>query len=185
MGLAGFLLFLGGLFIAFYGQTFIRLAVALISGVWLGWLASSLASQLTGGVSLQSFTVGLVVFVIFFIGGFLKYRFTSSFFVSVALAYYAPTELLYSIVPGRGLVSPQEVLALKFLVFLGSFALTYTLFKLVIGLITSSLGSVLVYAGLAELGIPLTLTYSVTLVVFVASLLWYVSRGGRRVTWKT
>lgn len=185
MGLAGLLLFLGGVFIAFYGQAFIRLAVALISGVWLGWLASFLASQLTGGLSLSSFIVGLVVFVIFFIGGFIKYRLVSSFFVSVALAYYAPTELLYSIIPGRELISPQEALMLKFLVFLGLFILIYTLFKLVIGLITSSLGSVLVYAGLVELGIPLTLTYLTTLTLFVASLLWYVSRSKGRALWKT
>ncbi|MEM1786951.1 MAG: hypothetical protein QXQ98_05555, partial [Zestosphaera sp.] len=52
--------------------------------------------------------------------------------------------------------------------------ITYTAFKLLIGLIASSLGTLLLYAGLTELKIPETITLLLVALLFLTSLIRYV-----------
>ncbi len=173
MSIEGVLLVLAGVFIAFWGQFFIRLAVGLISGLWLGWLASILATHLLGGHTFTSFLTGLVVFSLFFVLGLVKHRFVASFLLSVVIAYYVPLETVIEFLTGS---SPSEVqsILLRLLVFLGLLMITYTAFKLLIGLITSSLGSLLLYVGLVELRITEVIALLITTTLFLTSLTWYL-----------
>ncbi len=165
MSIGGVLLVLAGLFVAFWGHFFIRLAVGLISGLWLGWLASSLTANIFGELTLTSFFVGLVVFAVFFVLGLIKYRFIASFFLSVLITYYIPLEAIVESASGYAL-SIEHSIILRFLIFLGILIATYTAFKLLIGLIASSLGTLLLYAGLLELKIPETLTLLLAVLLF-------------------
>lgn len=173
MGVEGVLLVLAGVFIAFWGHFFIRLAVGIISGLWLGWFASSLATYLIGELTFTSFIIGLLVFTVFFVLGLIKYRIIASFFLSVLIAYYIPLELIVESALGYSLSNSQSIL-LRFLIFLGILVITYTAFRLLIGLIASSLGTLLLYAGLAELEVPQTLTILLTTLLFLTSLTLYI-----------
>jgi len=173
LSIEGVLLVLAGVFIAFWGHFFIRLAVGLVSGLWLGWLASSIAMDVFGGHTLTSFFAGLVVFAVFFVLGLIKYRFIASFFLSVLIAYYIPLEFIFESASGYSLSLTQSIL-LRFLIFLGLLIITYTAFKLLIGLIASSLGTLLLYAGLTELKMPETITLLLVALLFLTSLIRYV-----------
>jgi len=173
LSVEGVLLVLAGVFIAFWGHFFIRLAVGLVSGLWLGWLASSLATCFLGGHTLTSFLAGLLVFAAFFVLGLLKYRFIASFFLSVLIAYYVPLESIVESLTSHSLSGVQSTL-LRVLIFLGLLIITYVAFKLLIGLIASSLGTLILYAGLTELGINETLTLLLTALLFLTSLTRYL-----------
>jgi hypothetical protein len=173
LGIEGVLLVLAGFFVAFWGQSFIRLAVGLFSGLWLGWIASTLTTYLLGGHTFTSFLAGLVVFSLFFVLGLIKYRFIASFFLSSVITYYLPLENIIGSLTGNSLSEVQLIL-LRLLVFLGLLIITYTAFKLLIGLITSSLGSLLLYIGLIELGTAQTIASLITAILFLTSLTWYL-----------
>ncbi|MEO3993490.1 MAG: hypothetical protein QN229_04235 [Desulfurococcaceae archaeon TW002] len=175
MSIVGFLLVLAGLFVAFWGHFFIRLAVGLISGLWLGWLASFLATSILGEHNFISFFVGLMVFLIFFVLGVIKYRFIASFFLSVLIAYYIPLEAIIEHASSYSLSLTQSII-LRFLIFLGLLIITYAAFKLLIGLIASSLGALLLYVGLVELKIPETPTLLLAALLFTTSLIRYVMK---------
>ncbi len=173
MSVEGVLLVLAGVFIAFWGHFFIRLAVGLISGLWLGWLASILTTHLLGGHTFTTFLAGLVVFSLFFVLGLIKHRFVASFLLSAVIAYYVPLETVTEFLAGS---SPNEVqsILLRLLIFLGMLIITYTAFKLLVGLITSSLGSLLLYVGLVELKTTEVIALLITAILFLTSLTWYL-----------
>ncbi|MEM0015307.1 MAG: hypothetical protein QXX81_08100 [Zestosphaera sp.] len=179
MGLEGFLLILAGVFISFWGQFFVRLAVALVSGVWLGWLASALVTNYLRGFVPTAFIIGLLVFLVFFIAGFLKHRITAAFLISAVVTYYTPVRALLAMSLGITLSGVGEVVV-KLLLFTASLILVYNLFKLLIGLITSSLGSLLFYAGLAVLEVPQTIALMASMVLFLMSLTWYLLKRERK-----
>jgi len=173
LSVEGVLLVLAGVFIAFWGHFFIRLAVGLISGLWLGWLASILTTHLLGGHTFTTFLAGLVVFSLFFVLGLIKHRFVASFLLSAVIAYYVPLETVTEFLAGS---SPNEVqsILLRLLIFLGMLIITYTAFKLLVGLITSSLGSLLLYVGLVELKTTEVIALLITAILFLTSLTWYL-----------
>ena len=173
MSIEGILLVLAGIFIAFWGQFFIRLAVGLVSGLWLGWLTSFIVTQVFEEHTLTSFFAGLVVFTVFFVLGLIKYRFIASFFLSVLVTYYIPLESLIKSTTGYLLSDIQSIL-LRALIFLGLLIIIYTAFKLLIGLISSSIGTLLLYAGLVELKVPETSSMLLATLLFLTSLIYYV-----------
>jgi hypothetical protein len=105
--------------------------------------------------------------------GLIKYRFIASFFLSSVITYYLPLENIIGSLTGNSLSEVQLIL-LRLLVFLGLLIITYTAFKLLIGLITSSLGSLLLYIGLIELGTAQTIASLITAILFLTSLTWYL-----------
>ncbi|PUA32782.1 MAG: hypothetical protein B7O98_04875 [Zestosphaera tikiterensis] len=172
MGFSDVLLVFIGLLIAFWGYGFVRLAVALTSGLWFGSLASLYVEEVLKSWSnaLIGFLAGALTFIVAFILTLINYRVVGS----VSLGFFA-TYLLYKYVTTADflkpyLSDPNLVLTLLIAIFLLVTALAYMLFKTLIVLITSSLGTFLCYLGLTKLFPETPVALIACLAVFTLSL---------------
>ncbi len=166
-----FLIFIG-LLIAFWGYGFVRLAIALASSLWF----SSLASLYVEGVlkgwtnALVSSLTGFFVFIVVFILAMINYRIVGSISLGFLTTYiiYKHLTLVWFFKPNlNGLnIALAFFIATSLIITL----LTYMFFKVLIVLITSSLGTFLCYLGLTKLFPETFLALIVSIAVFMLSL---------------